>query len=386
MRRALRWLVVVAVLLVLVFYVGGGWYFAGRINSGALAVQHPADKAVELVDRKAGEVTLREIEEDISALEGNARYGLVWDGGHGEVYGAPTKTSGSERTEVTRSFRVTGGVPPTAGETVRVDRDVYPPKDPSKTLGTRVLEVEYTSPAGTFGAWFAPGRGRTWVIFTHGGLGSDRSEALRAMQTTTDLRLPSLAIEYRNDREVPQDPSGRYQYGRTEWRDLEGAVRYALDRGAARVTLVGYSMGAAITAAFLQHSSLASNVTRVVLDSPMLDLRRTIQYGATQVPLPVFGSPPESLMWVAERIASARYDLDWDAVDYLDDPSWLTVPALVFQGQQDLRVPVDTGSRLRSAEPDLVTLVAVNGAGHVESWNMDPQAYDDQLTGFLTRP
>jgi hypothetical protein len=52
MRRALRWLVVVAVLLVLVFYVGGGWYFAGRINSGALAVQHPADKAVELVDRR----------------------------------------------------------------------------------------------------------------------------------------------------------------------------------------------------------------------------------------------------------------------------------------------------------------------------------------------
>ena len=377
---------VVAVLLVVLFYVGGGWYFAGRINSGALVVQHPADKTVELVDVAAGEVTLRDIEEDIPALEGDTTYGLVWDGGHGEVYGPPTSMSGSERTEVTRSFRVTGGTAPTAGETVGVDRDVYPPKDLAATLGTRVVEVEYTSPAGTFGAWFAPGRGRTWVILTHGGLGSDRSEALRAMLTTTDLHLPSLAIEYRNDVAVPQDPSGRYQYGRTEWRDLHGAVQYALDRGATRVTLVGYSMGAAITAAFLQQSSLASKVTRVVLDSPMLDLRGTIDYGAKQVPLPVFGSPPASLMWVAERMAAARYDLDWDAVDYLEDTSWLTVPALVFHGEDDLRVPVDTARQLRSDEPDLVTLVEVNGAGHVEAWNKDPQAYDRELAAFLTRP
>ncbi|CAA9378023.1 MAG: hypothetical protein AVDCRST_MAG21-1569 [uncultured Nocardioidaceae bacterium] len=382
----MTWILVVAVLLVMAFYAGGGWYFAGRINSGALAVRHPADRTVELVDLTAGEVTLRETNNDIPALEGDATYGLVWDGGHGEVYGPPTKTSDSQGTEVSRSFRLTDGSPPTAGETVSVDRDVYPPEDPAETLGTRVSEVEYTSPAGTFGAWFVPGRGRTWVIFTHGALGSDRSEALRAMQTTTDLHLPSLAIEYRNDSEVPQDSSGRYQYGRTEWRDLQGAVRYALDRGAARVTLVGYSMGAAITAAFLQHSSLASKVNRVVLDSPMLDLRRTIEYGAQQVPLPVFGSPPGSLVWVAERIAAARYDLDWDAVDYLEDPSWLTVPALVFQGEQDLRVPIDTGRRLRSAEPDLVTLVEVNGAGHVEAWNWGPQAYDRKLAAFLTRP
>jgi len=376
---------VVAVLLVVVFYVAGGLYFAGRIDAGALAVQSPPDKTVEVVEVTTGTVTLRETEDDIPALEADATYGLVWKGGHGQMFGPPTALSGSERTQATRSFRLTRGTPPAPGETVAVDRDVYPPgEDPADALGIPVQEVEYTSPAGTFGAWYVPGRGRTWVIFTHGALGSDRSEALRAMRATTGLQLPSLAIDYRNDEGVPADPSGRYQYGRAEWRDLEGAVQYALDHGAERVTLVGYSMGAAITAAFLQNSTLSPKVDRIVLDSPMLDLGGTIEYGAEQLALPVIGSPPASLVWAAKRIAAARYDVDWEAVDYLEEPSWLTVPALVFHGPDDRRVPVDAARRLRAAKPDLVSLVEVDGVGHVEAWNKDPQAYERELAGFLS--
>jgi hypothetical protein len=44
-------------------------------------------------------------------------------------------------------------------------------------------------------------------------------------------------MQYRNDADVPEDTSWRYQYGRTEWRDLEGAVQHALDHGATGVTL-----------------------------------------------------------------------------------------------------------------------------------------------------
>lgn len=316
-------------------------------------------------------------------------YGLVWDGGHGEVHGAPLASSGSdtERTEVTRSFRVTGGDPPAVGEPVGVDRDVYPPgADPGEALGRDVQEVEYTSPAGRFGAWYVPGRGGEWVIFTHGALGSDRSEALRAMRTTTRLGLPSLAIEYRNDDDVPSDDTGRYQYGRTEWRDLEGAVKYALQHGATGVTLVGYSMGGAITAAFLERSPLASEVARVVLDSPMLDLQETVEHAAAQLELPLVGAPSKSLVWVAEQVAAARYDLDWEAVDYLDDPSWVVVPTLVFHGTDDVRVPPASAARLSDSMPELVSLVKVDGAGHVESWNADPRGYDRQLAAFLSRP
>lgn len=383
MRRKVTRVLAVVVLVVGLFYVGGGWYFAGQIDSGALAVRHSPDKTVEVVDATARRITLDETGGHVAALGTDMTYGLAWDSGHGEVSGPPIRTSGSE---VTRAFQVTAGKPPTSRERVAVDREVYPPdEDPGEDLGTPVREVHYTSPAGSFGAWFVPGRGDTWAIFTHGGLGSDRSEALRAMRTTIGLHLPSLAIQYRNDVGVPADPSGRYQYGRTEWRDLEGAVRYALDHGAGNVVLVGYSMGGAITAAFLQHSPLAAKVTRVVLDSPMLDLSRTIDYAADQLRFPLMGPPPTSLVWVAERMAAFRYDLDWDAVNYLDDPSWVRVPTLLFQGEQDDRTPVASAERLHRREPQLVTLVKVKGAGHVEAWNKSPQSYARELTAFLRR-
>jgi uncharacterized protein len=382
-KRKIARVLAVVVLVITLFYVGGGWYFAGQINTGALTVRHSADRTVEVVQATAHRVTLHRTGGHVAALEADTTYGLVWDGGHGEVSGPPVSMSGSD---VTRAFRVTAGHPPTPRERVVVDREIYPPDEaPSDALSTPVREVHYSSPAGSFGAWFVPGRGDAWVIFTHGALGSDRSEALRAMRTTSALHLPSLAIQYRNDQGVPADPSDRYQYGRTEWRDLEGAVRYALDHGARSVVLVGYSMGGAITAAFMQQSPLAAKVTGVVLDSPMLDLSRTIEYAAEQSRFPVIGSPPTSLIWVAERMAGFRYDLDWDAVNYLGDPSWVRVPTLIFQGDEDDRTPIASTERLRRSKPKLVTLMKVKGAGHVEAWNRSPQPYARELSAFLRR-
>src|SRR5215213_3074132 len=153
MRLALLRVLLVVVLVVVMLYAAGGWYFAGGIDSGALAVRHPADKTGVVLDVSDGEITVRETGEDLLALEKDMIYGLVWDEGHGEVYGAPSSTSDSEsdRTAVTRSFRVTAGDPPSAGDTVRVDRDVYPPEaDPSDALGITVKEIQYTSPVGRF--------------------------------------------------------------------------------------------------------------------------------------------------------------------------------------------------------------------------------------------
>jgi uncharacterized protein len=390
MKRALPRVVLVVVLVVVLLYAAGGWYFSGRINSGALAVRHPDDKTVEVLDVTEDSITVQETDEDLPALEEDMTYGLAWDNGYGEVYGPPSSTSGAEsdRTKVTRSFHMTAGDLPATGDTVRVDRDQYPPEvDPSTALGLDVQEVQYTSPAGRFDAWYVPSAGSDetdWVVLVHGGLGSDRTEALRAMDTTTKLGLPSLAIAYRNDAGAPQDDSGRYQYGRTEWRDLDGAVRYALDHGATGVTMVGDSMGGAITAAFLERSDLSSKVTRVVLDSPNLGLRGTVEYGAEQLRLPVVGSPPSALVWVAEKLAAARYDVDWDAVDYLDDTSWVRVPTLVFQGTDDKTAPMAAAAQLRDTHPELVTLVKVKDVGHMEAWNADPPAYQRQLSEFLS--
>jgi pimeloyl-ACP methyl ester carboxylesterase len=270
-----------------------------------------------------------------------------------------------------------------AGARARLDRDAFSGDDPAAAVGEPVRDVRYTSGGDTLPAWFVPGREDTWVVFVHGALGSDREEPLRAMRVTAGLGMPSLDITYRNDLGAPQDPSGRYQYGRTEWRDLEGAVQYAVDHEAERVVLMGFSMGGAVVAAFLERSELAPEVSGVVLDSPALDLRTMIEYGAAQRRLPLVGGLPRSLVWTAEQVAAVRDDVDWEAIDYVDDSDWLRVPGLVFHGDDDLKVPVALSRSLAADHPDTVTLDVVHGAGHVESWNADPAAYERTLRTFL---
>ena len=123
----------------------------------------------------------------------------------------------------------------------------------------------------------------------------------------------------------------------------------------------------------------------LVLDAPMLDLAATIEHGASQRRLPLVGLPiPGPLTWTARQIASRRYDLDPAAVDYLDDTSWLTVPTLVFHGTADDTVPVTITRRLARAEPERVRQVVVDGANHVEAWNVGPSAYDAKVRAFLS--
>jgi hypothetical protein len=385
LRRATVWLLVVLGVLALVFYLGGGWYFAGEIHATGLQVRAADDDRTLRVARAGeGTVTLTETANEVSALRDPATYGLVYRDGYGHVSGRPRVASGPAGAEaVSRRLRVVHGARPQVGDMADLQRDAFPAAHPAVAVGRPVRQVRYRAPLGDFPAWLVPGRSSTWAIFTHGAIGATRAEALRAMRTTVALGLPTLAITYRNDPGAPADGSGMWRYGATEWRDLEGAVRFAVEQGADDVVLVGYSMGGAITASFLRHSPLAERVSRVVFDAPMLDFAETVDYGASQRSLPVLGEVPQSLAWVARQIAALRYGVDWDSVDYLDDTSWLRVPALVFHGEEDPRVPLHLSRSFEDDHPDLVTLEVVPGAGHVEAWNFGPRAYDRALRRFL---
>ncbi len=53
-------------------------------------------------------------------------------------------------------------------------------------------------------------------------------------------------ITYRNDRGAPAEPSNAlYAFGTTEWRDLDAAVSWALERGAPGVIIVANRWAAA---------------------------------------------------------------------------------------------------------------------------------------------
>ena len=385
LARTARTLVLLVLVAVLVFFAGGGWYFSGQIHEGALAVEHaePADD-LTLNPQDGASLALDTRDPDVRALLlSSTTYGVQWDGGYGQVTGAG-RASGTG--EVVRDFTLLSGTAPDDGARAHLDRSAFP-ADPEVALGQPVQDVTYRSGDAALPAWFVPGVGGnsrgTWAILVHG-KGVTRTEMLRPMRDTVAAGLPSLAVTYRNDEGAPADPSGIYQFGRTEWRDLAAAVEYAHDHGADDVVLVGASMGGGIIASYLEHRTDRVPVSGLVLDAPMLDLAR---HRASTAPASVrcrcSATSRTPLTWTAERITAAREDVDWEATDYLDDTSWLAMPALVVHGRDDLTVPLRTSTELRDSRPGRVRLLAVPGADHVESWNADPRGYDRAVRSFL---
>jgi pimeloyl-ACP methyl ester carboxylesterase len=259
------------------------------------------------------------------------------------------------------------------------------PADPARAHGYVYETVQYDSELGPMDAWLVPGTESTWAIYVHG-KGVDLREGLRILPTLHEAGMPVMLINYRNDAGQPEDPSGIYHYGQTEWRDLEGAVEFATDAGAERVVLVGASTGGAVISSFLLESDLAKSVDAVVLDSPNLDFGQVVDVEASERSLPGIGLPvPATLTWTAKTIAAVQLGISWDDLDYVSRADEFEVPILVIHGTNDGTVPIETSRRLAEARPDLVTLVETD-AGHVLSWNVGPAAYADAIEGFLGFP
>lgn len=374
-RRILLAAVLALVLIAVVAVGGGGWYLSNLIRDGGLVPDHEAPKLdLEIVAIADGRITLRagpDADED-GRWSRDGLYGLERAAGYDQV-GPIVRT---EETDVVRRFiPLSDNV--SQGDMARVDSYAFP-DNPREAFGLAFEEITYTSPLGDFSAWLVGGTEDTWVIMVHG-RNAHRREALRMLPEVAELGLPALVINYRNDEGLPADPSGYYRYGRTEWLDLEGAVKYALEHGALDIVLVGYSMGGGIVVSFLYESDLSGVVRGVILDAPMLDFGATVDLGASRRGYPGVVSA------LAKAFAGFRFDIDWKATNYLDRVDELRAPILLFHGDEDTTVPISTSDKLRDAQPDLVEYLKVSGADHVGAWNKDQETYEDAVSRFLAR-
>lgn len=368
------------------FYGAGGWYFSSQLGNDAFVVSEPSaqsadDFDLEVVAVDGDRITLRPDDGSDRDLLAEGVFGLELPNGW-LILGDVIESTVDNGTDiVARRFELVDGEVPSAGTPADLDSWYY---DSNPTdLGLAYEDVVYESPIGEFDAWFVPADGDSWAVVVHG-KGAQRREALRILESINSAGYPALLISYRNDPGQPSDPSGYYRYGATEWEDVEGAVRYAIQHGAKDVVLVGLSTGAANALSFAYHSDLSEEVEGAIFDAPNIDFGRTVDFGAGQRTLPVLGvQVPQSLTTVAKLIGSLRFDFDWSEADFIDDVDEIDFPMLVFHGSDDSTVPIDVSSRLREERPDLVTLVAIDGAEHVQSWNDNPVRYGDAVVGFL---
>lgn len=266
---------------------------------------------------------------------------------------------------------------------------------PSVSLGLPDEDVSVTSDVGPLPGWVvrpedgrpgtSGGLSRDWAVLVHG-RGARKEETLRAVPVLRAAGWTSLVTAYRNDRDAPKGPDGRYNLGLSEWRDVEAAMAHALSHGAERILLFGWSMGGAIVLQALDQSRLADRVVGVCLDSAVLDWGAVLSHHARRYRLP---SPlvrmARGLMGSksSRRFVGVHEPIDVARTDWVSRAQELRRPMLVIHSDGDDFVPIWPAAALASLRPDIVTFERWETARHCREWNVDPQRWERVVRDFV---
>lgn len=255
--------------------------------------------------------------------------------------------------------------------------------------GLSSRDVAISTSSGPAPAWRIDGSGAqstSWVIHIHG-LGSPRAGTLRGVQVTTELGYTSLVVSYRNDGEGPRRGSGRSTLGATEVDDVDAAIQYAIDQGARRVVLFGWSMGAQVALQLAARPRYGRRIAGLVLESPVLDWVATIKANCARVGLPA-AAGLLALPWLTSPLLARAVGLP--GVIPLGDLDWvaraeqLAVPTLIFHGADDDSAPPAVSRIFAALRPDLVQL-EVFQAGHTMTWNSDRERWRSTVAAWLSK-
>lgn len=390
-RRRPRWPWVVlfgGIAAVALFYVGGAWYFSTAVYADALKsepydpgnLQGGVVQSFDPTGQDASVTILPDPEFRDETKFDNAVMGIVV----GEsllVVGPAVKADDGSQTRPV--IDVVGGAP-RVGDRYGLTRDVWLSPE---MAGLKPEYIQITTPDDLdFPAWqITKKRSDKWAILVHG-KGASRSETLRMSRALTEADYNLLVITHTGDIGAPAYPNGMVQYGRSEWREVEAAVRYVRDEGAETIILGGISHGGAVVLGFMQRGTQARRIDGLILDSPASSLADVIDEAAEHRGIPPFNLPiPESLEDAAKIAVSFRYGVDFSAVDYAGKEDLVTVPVLTFQGSEDRTVPPAVNDRFMATVGKKGTYVVVDGADHVLAWNTDPPAYEKKMKKFLKK-
>lgn len=367
--------------------VAGGIVVGGTAVAFAVArkavtpmTRRIADTEVLAIDRAAQTITLARTPD--TELPG--RYGLFVNGARSYLkLGAVLALA---KTSVTRKLLTHVGAGTRIGRAATFSGWYF--------VGPEELHIPYDdvtieAPVGPCPGWlFHARRGGdpdTWVIAVHG-RGTTRAEVLRAAPVFREAGVTSLAVSYRNDGDAPRSDSGRYGLGATEWVDIEAAIEFALARGAKRVVLMGWSMGGAIVLQTALQTAHRDVVDSVILDSPVVDWRRVLDFQARvlHVPSPVTHIALRQLTMPSwSRVVRSGEAISLNDLDVVRRADEIVHPILILHSDDDGFVPSEASHGLADARPDLVRLVSYSEARHTKLWNYDEERWRGYLLSWL---
>jgi dipeptidyl aminopeptidase/acylaminoacyl peptidase len=209
---------------------------------------------------------------------------------------------------------------------------------------------------------------------------------LRGVKVAAELGMTSLVVTYRNDGEGPRSGSGKTTLGQDEAEDVERALEYAIQHGASRIVLFGWSMGATIALTLATDSVNAALIKGIVAISPVLDWKQTLQANCKRAGLPAFGGTISAALlgrfpW--SRFLGLPHPLALRDTNWLERAHELRQPILLIHGKQDRSTPSQLSEQLSFRRPDLVSFVMFD-SDHTLEWNSNPEIWERAVSTWMT--
>ena len=393
-------------LIILIFIVlgGAGWFFSGVTYEVGLNPEFEntaevgvAEDRVIIEDISEKTISLNVQEEMWGVMLEDGIYGVLGENGSAvvssilslegdiitrEILQINGELKIGERVSSSSLLKIENGKYSILGTSDYEGIDESGKYTPKSVSDTDYEYIEYESDLGMFPAYLTS-EGKTGVvIFVHGFRGAferDFTAMLRAPDFE-NLGYRSMIISYRNDANAPKDPSGLYQYGVTEWIDLDNAIKYVEQNiNPDRIVLWGTSGGGGPVTSWLQNNPDSDRVDGIIFEAPVISFWESVEVnGKARYPF-----IPELFFPYIKLFTEVRYGVNFDTMDFRDALVKSEVPVLLFHGDDDEWVPVDMSDYIAENRRTNFTYIRMSNVGHVTSWNADPVRYIFEIEKFL---
>ena len=391
------------IFLIFIVLAGAGWFFSGVIYEGALnpdfndtASIGTAEDRVVVSKINSNSITLNVEEELWGPLLETGIYGIIGQNGDA-IVGNIISSNGNivERELINLNGSIVVGdkirgtslvvrdennmykILGTSSWSGQASEGIYTPKSVS---GLDYETIYYKSDLGEFPAYLTNEGDKGIVIFVHGFRGDYSREVFAKMRAgeIVDMGYRSMIISYRNDRGLPKDPSGIFQYGTTEWKDVDSAINKALEF-TDNVVLFGTSGGGGPISSWLENVGDENKIKGIIYEAPVINFWESVEVnGAARYPW-----VPSQLFGYFKIFTEVRYGVDFQKMDFTNAVINSEIPVLLFHGDDDEWVPVEMSDFVAENRVKNLTYIRYENVGHVTSWNADPDNYVYQLSLFL---
>lgn len=170
--------------------------------------------------------------------------------------------------------------------------------------------------------------------------------------------------------------------GWTDHYDCMLWIDYILEQDPdAQIILHGQSMGASTALMMTGEASLSNHVRAVISDCAYTDAYSMFGEKITEW----FGLPAFPFVDSARLMLKLRGGYDLKNASALDAVKQSCTPTLFIHGDEDAMISVEMSKELYEAADCEKELLIVEGAGHAQSQDEDPELYYDTIRSFLQR-